>query len=92
MFLSENQPDLINMLPDQLEGWQAEKALMLNTLSDLYNYIDRGAELYMSYGFGKALNPPAKHVFLADTRHHLGIADYSRIEPVKAGWGDDILI
>jgi hypothetical protein len=40
----------------------------------------------------RPLNPPAKHVFLADTRHHLGIADYSRIELVKAGWGEGILI
>lgn len=40
----------------------------------------------------RPLNPPAKHVFLADTRHHLGIADYSRIDLVKAGWGEDILI
>lgn len=56
MLLSENQTDLAGMLPDQLEGWQAAKTLMLNTPSDLYNYIDGGAELYISYGFGQAIS------------------------------------
>jgi hypothetical protein len=56
MLLSENRSDLAGMLPDQLDGWQAEKSLMLNTPSDLYNYIDGGAELYISYGFGQALS------------------------------------
>jgi hypothetical protein len=40
----------------------------------------------------KPLNPPAKHIELADTRHHLGIADLSKIELIKLGWQDDILI
>ena len=40
----------------------------------------------------KLLNPPAKHIELADTRHHLGIADLSKIELIKLGWQDDILI
>ncbi|MFO7368906.1 MAG: DUF362 domain-containing protein [Bacteroidales bacterium] len=40
----------------------------------------------------RPLNPPAKHVFLADTRHHLGTADFSRIELVKSGWGEGILV
>jgi hypothetical protein len=56
MLISENQTDLTGMLPDQMEGWQAEKTLMLNTPSDLYNYIDGGAELYISYGFGQAIS------------------------------------
>ncbi len=60
MPLSENQSGLAGMMPDQLEGWQAEKALLLNTPSDLYNYIDGGAELYISYGFGQALSKTYK--------------------------------
>jgi hypothetical protein len=40
----------------------------------------------------KPLNPPAKHIELADTRHHLGTADLSKIELIKLGWQDDILI
>ena len=38
------------------------------------------------------LNPPAKHVFLADTRHKLGTADPSKIELIKLGWQEDLLI
>ncbi len=40
----------------------------------------------------RPLNPPPKHVFLADTRHGLGTADPARIELVKIGWEEDALI
>lgn len=40
----------------------------------------------------RPLNPPPKHVFLADTRHHLGTADPERIEFVKIGWEEGILV
>lgn len=40
----------------------------------------------------KPLNPPAKHIELADTRHHLGIADMKKIELIKTGWKENILI
>ena len=33
-----------------------------------------------------------KHVVLADTRHHLGVADLERIDLVKLGWMEDVLI
>jgi hypothetical protein len=34
----------------------------------------------------RPLNPPAKHIALADTRYHLGTSDPSKIELVKLGW------
>lgn len=40
----------------------------------------------------RPLNPPAKHVFYGDTRHHLGTADPEKIELVKLGWKENILI
>ncbi|MBN1791567.1 MAG: DUF362 domain-containing protein [Bacteroidales bacterium] len=40
----------------------------------------------------RPLNPPAKHIYLADTRHHLGTADFAKIDLVKTGWGDGIFI
>jgi hypothetical protein len=40
----------------------------------------------------RPLNPPAKHIYLADTRHHLGTADFSKIELIKTGWGESMLI
>jgi hypothetical protein len=40
----------------------------------------------------RPINPPPKHIFLADTRHNLGTADPNKIELIKLGWSDDILI
>ena len=44
------------------------------------------------FGEHRPINPPAKHIFLADTRHHLGNADPNKIELIKLGWEKDILI
>ena len=38
------------------------------------------------------LKPTPHHIQLADTRHHLGVSDPARIELVKIGWNDGILI
>lgn len=40
----------------------------------------------------RPLQPPAHHIFLADTRHGLGVSHPDRIELVKLGWPEDILI
>ena len=40
----------------------------------------------------RPLNPPPKHIFLADTRHHLGTADPEKIDLIKLGWKEDILL
>ncbi len=40
----------------------------------------------------RPINPPPKHIFLADTRHHLGTADLDKIELIKLGWQEGILI
>jgi hypothetical protein len=44
------------------------------------------------FGEDKPLNPPAKHIYLADTRHHLGTADPKKIELVKIGFKDGIFV
>lgn len=44
------------------------------------------------FGEDRPINPPPKHIELADTRHHLGTADPNKIELVKLGWQDGILI
>ena len=44
------------------------------------------------FGEETPLNPPAKHIMLADTRHHLGTADPEKINLVKMGWDEEILI
>ena len=44
------------------------------------------------FGEDKPLSPHAKHIEYAETRHHLGVADPSKIELVKLGYKDNILI
>jgi hypothetical protein len=44
------------------------------------------------FGEERPLSPPPKHIFLADTRHHLGTADPAKIELIKMGWEEGILI
>lgn len=44
------------------------------------------------FGEEKPLNPPAKHIKLADTRHNLGTADMNKINLIKVGLKEGILI
>jgi hypothetical protein len=44
------------------------------------------------FGEDRPINPPPKHIVLAETRHHLGIADPQRIDLEKSGWNEGILI
>jgi hypothetical protein len=41
------------------------------------------------FGEDKPLNPPAKHIAVADTRYHLGTSDPSKIELIKLGWDEN---
>ena len=38
------------------------------------------------FGEDRPLSPPAKHILLADTRHHLGTADPRNIELIRLGY------
>jgi hypothetical protein len=44
------------------------------------------------FGEDKPMQPTPHHIFLADTRHHLGVSGEARIELVKLGWTDGVLI
>ena len=44
------------------------------------------------FGENRQLNPSPKHVFLADTRHHLGTSDPGKINLIKIGYKKDIFI
>jgi len=44
------------------------------------------------FGEERPINPPPKHVKFADTRHGLGNADPNKIELIKLGWTEGILI
>jgi hypothetical protein len=44
------------------------------------------------FGDDRPLNPPAKHIALADTKYHLGTADPAKIELIKIGYDKDIFV
>ncbi len=44
------------------------------------------------FGRERALQTPAKHIFLADTKYHLGVSNPDQIELIKLGWKEGILI
>ena len=44
------------------------------------------------FGEDKALDVPPVHILVADTKYHLGVSDLSRIQLVKLGWMEEVLI
>jgi hypothetical protein len=46
----------------------------------------------LAFGEDRPLQPTAHHIRLADTVHHLGNADMSRIDLVRLGWREEELI
>ncbi len=44
------------------------------------------------FGEERQLNPPAKHIQVADTKYGLGTADPEKIELIKLGWQEGVLI
>lgn len=44
------------------------------------------------FGEESPIKPTPHHILLADTRHHLGIADLSKIELIRIGWEEGVLI
>ncbi|MFQ6113840.1 MAG: DUF6599 family protein [bacterium] len=48
--------DLGRLLPTKLQGWEIAGRDKVYNRQNLYDYIDGGAELYLSYGFEQLLN------------------------------------
>lgn len=44
------------------------------------------------FGDDRPLNPPAKHIAIADTKYHLGTADPAKIELVKLGYDQEAFV
>lgn len=44
------------LLPDAIKGWKVVAKDKIYDRDNLYNYIDGGAELYLSYGFKNVIN------------------------------------
>ncbi len=54
--MKENGSDLAALLPDAVGNWKTAAEDRTYDSESLYNYIDGGAELYISYGFREVLN------------------------------------
>ncbi|OGD19978.1 MAG: hypothetical protein A2W03_16025 [Candidatus Aminicenantes bacterium RBG_16_63_16] len=50
------------------------------------------AKRLQHFGEDRPLETSAHHIALADTRHHLGVSDPGRIDLVRLGWQEDIVI
>jgi hypothetical protein len=44
------------------------------------------------FGDDRALDVTPHHIQVADTEYHLGVSDLNRIQVIKLGWMDDVLI
>jgi hypothetical protein len=50
------------------------------------------AKRFAFFGGDRALDVPPTHIIVADKKYHVGISDLNRIQLIKLGWGDEILI
>jgi hypothetical protein len=44
------------------------------------------------FGEDRVLDAPPSHIIVADKKYHLGVSDLNRIQLVKLGWGEEVLI
>ena len=54
--MGEVNSDLTVILPDTIEGWKVAAEDQIYNCENLYDYLDGGAELYLSYGFKKVIS------------------------------------
>jgi hypothetical protein len=59
---------------------------------DATGFMILQAKRFRHFGEERPLETSAHHIALADTRHHLGVSDPARIDLVRLGWDEDILI
>jgi len=69
-----------DFLPDTILGWSTNKTTPLLSHSDLYGYMDGGAELYISYGFRAALS----RTYLKESQPEILVEVYDLIESRNA--------
>jgi hypothetical protein len=81
--------DVSRYLPEEMNGWRAEGKDEAYNLETIFDYIDGAGEVYRSYNFQGLL---ARRYFKRGQPTHLGVSDASRIELIKLGWQDRILI
>lgn len=80
--------ELALLLPDAIKGWKVSAKDQIFNRDNLYNYIDGGAELYLSYGFkhviSRAYKKPGQPDIVVDlfdmetSRNAFGVFSHSR--------------
>lgn len=93
--MAGNMAFMSSLLPDTIQGWMVEEKNQYNR-DNLYDYIDGGAELYLSYGFMEMVNftynrkdQPSLIVDIFDmgsSENAYGVFTYSR-ETVDSTYG-----
>ena len=62
----KNGPNLSTLLPEQAAGWRRGTDIKTFNRKNLYDYINGGAELYLSYGFQSVISSKYTHTGKAD--------------------------
>jgi len=44
------------------------------------------------FGEDRDLDVPPIHIMVADKQYHLGVSDLNRIQLIKIGWKEDVLV
>jgi len=58
--------DMNRLLPQEIDGWVSTNQDMIYNLENVFQYLDGGAELYITYGMKQLLNRRYKHPKNAD--------------------------
>lgn len=64
----QTEADPVSALPNELNGWTKSSSDRVFDNKTLYDYIDGGAELYLSFGFTKVFNRIYSHPNQPDIR------------------------
>ena len=77
--IQTNSQTVLSLMPDSVKGWNQREADKLYTPETLYDYIDGGAELYLSYG----MKDVASRIITLDN-NEIRIEIFDMIEPRNA--------
>jgi len=71
---------LESLLPENVEGWEPDKNDKYFNSENLYEHINGGAELYISYGFRKAIS----RTYLSDGKLEINVDIFDMADPKNA--------
>ncbi|MFB0515893.1 MAG: DUF6599 family protein, partial [Candidatus Neomarinimicrobiota bacterium] len=94
--MEKGSSNIVGLLPDTVEGWKIGRRDREYDHTNLYDYLNGGAELYLSYGFQGLINrtytqPGQPEIFvdifdMGNSRNAFGVFSHSR-ESIEAAYG-----